>query len=74
MQVLNIDKCSSYIFDDTRYTCEEKDGRIVYKLIPGNECRNRPLIISLQLDCKPKLMYRLFSDDFIDHEEILGVI
>lgn len=74
MQILHADGCSSYMVDESRYTQEEKDGRVVLKLKPGNECRNRPLVISLLMTQSPKLMYRLFSDDFIDHEEILGVV
>jgi hypothetical protein len=74
LQVLSTDKVSSYVFEETKYIREEKDGRIVFKLKPGNEGRNRPTIISVQLDSEPKMMYRLFCDDFIDSEEILGLI
>ena len=71
------DKNSQYVFDETKYTKEEKDGRTVYKLKPEFAHKNRPIIISLCLKPvmgAPKMMYRLFTDDYIDSEEILGVI
>lgn len=71
------DRNSQYVFDETKYTKEEKDDRIVYKLKPEFASRNRPIIISLCLKPimdNPKMMYRLFSDDYIDSEEILGMI
>lgn len=71
------DKNSQYSFLDNMYTKEEKDGRLVFKLKPEFTHRNRPIIISLCLNPvagNPKMMYRLFTDDYIDSEEILGVI
>lgn len=75
MQVLSSDRVSSYMFDDSLYVREEKDGRVVFKLMPEHYgFRNRPLLISLDLISDKKMMYRVFVGDFVDCEEILGII
>jgi hypothetical protein len=74
MTEVKCDGNSYYGWSDKNYfPPETKDGRIVYKIRPEFILRNRPNIISLDLVSLPHMMYRLFSNDYIDSEEILGM-